>query len=162
MSASRSSAVWWDYRRGSFPRPLTIYAEILESVSLGWPIPMDDGRSATIASDSSGGDGKGIQTRSSKQHDANVAAEAPRTDSNVGLHRNEVLGDVQGRLSRGRCSTESIARGYSSLPNTGFGCRTRPQAESINTDLGRAVPVGLPDRGRRGPDKGRPPDPHVG
>jgi hypothetical protein len=35
MSASRSSAVWWDYRRGPFPCPLTIYAAKVESVS-GW------------------------------------------------------------------------------------------------------------------------------
>ena len=35
MSALRSSAVWWDYRRGSFPRPLTIYAGNVEDVSLG-------------------------------------------------------------------------------------------------------------------------------
>jgi len=152
MSAWRSSAVWWGDRRGSFPRPLTIYAAIVESVSLGGPIPMDSGRSATIASDYSGGDGKGIQTWSSKQHNANVAAEASRRDSNAGLHRSEVLGDVQGRLSRGRCSTESIARGYSSLPDTGFRRRTRPQAESIDTELGRAVPVGFPDLGRRGPN----------
>ncbi len=31
-------------------------------------------------------------------------------------------------LSRGRCSTESIARGYSSLPDTGFRRRTRPRS----------------------------------
>src|ERR1039458_9453305 len=35
MSASRSSAVWWDYRRGLFPRPFTIYAGNVEDVSLG-------------------------------------------------------------------------------------------------------------------------------
>src|ERR1035438_2525662 len=35
MSASRSSAVWWDYRRGPFPRPFTIYAGNVEDVSLG-------------------------------------------------------------------------------------------------------------------------------
>src|ERR1035438_7157305 len=34
MSASRSSAVWWDYRRGLFPRPFTIYAGNVEDVSL--------------------------------------------------------------------------------------------------------------------------------
>ena len=28
-------AVWWDYRRGSFPRPFTIYARNVEDVSLG-------------------------------------------------------------------------------------------------------------------------------
>jgi hypothetical protein len=28
-------AVWWDYRRGSFPRPFTIYAGNVEDVSLG-------------------------------------------------------------------------------------------------------------------------------
>jgi hypothetical protein len=33
MSALRSSAVWWNYRRGSFPRPLTIYAANVECVS---------------------------------------------------------------------------------------------------------------------------------
>jgi hypothetical protein len=33
MSAMRSSAVWWDSRRGSFPRPLTIYAGSVENVS---------------------------------------------------------------------------------------------------------------------------------
>ena len=119
-------------------------------------------RFAKIASSSPGGDGSRIKTRPSKPHYANVAAEAPRTDSSAGLHRSEVLGDVQGRLSGGRCSTESIARRYSSLPDTGFRRRTRPQAESINTDLGRAVPVGLPDRGRRAPDTSRPTDPHVG
>lgn len=35
MSALRSSAVWWDYRRGLFPRPFTIYAVNVEDVSLG-------------------------------------------------------------------------------------------------------------------------------
>ena len=28
-------AVWWDYRRGVFPRPFTIYAGNVEDVSLG-------------------------------------------------------------------------------------------------------------------------------
>ena len=36
MSALRLSAVWWDYRRGSFPRPFTIYAGNVEDVSLGF------------------------------------------------------------------------------------------------------------------------------
>jgi hypothetical protein len=31
------SAVWWDNRRGSFPRPFTIYARNVEDVSLGRP-----------------------------------------------------------------------------------------------------------------------------
>jgi hypothetical protein len=35
MSALRSSAVWWGYRRGPFPRPFTIYAGKVEDVSLG-------------------------------------------------------------------------------------------------------------------------------
>ena len=35
MSAMRSSAVWWDYRRGLFPRPFTIYAANVEYVSFG-------------------------------------------------------------------------------------------------------------------------------
>jgi hypothetical protein len=64
MSASRSSAVWWDYRRGLFPRPFTIYAGNVEDVSLGagdfaWALTNAERRNQRRGDGARGGSGTG-------------------------------------------------------------------------------------------------------
>ena len=82
MSASRSSAVWWDYRRESFPRPFTIYAGNVEDVSLG---VCDFARALTNSEkgtrDAETGRGEGVEPKQSWR--ANVVGSNGETNGDA-------------------------------------------------------------------------------
>jgi hypothetical protein len=116
MSASRSSAVWWDYRRGLFPRPFTIYAGNVEDVSLGGG---DFARALTNAERRNQRRGDGAQRGSGTGQDSAGQPSWARTERRTETgSSSKDYADAQGRCRQPTGTQISGGKGFGSSGRT--------------------------------------------